>query len=307
MQNKPAYRFLKKRLIRETSKVLSWQTREVEDALLELSEQHSIVKNWSKFFKLCLDTRSPNERMAKINQFLKDNLKSQDVVRTVCDLLYNPDPCFSALCIFNGADIGRTINKEILWPLHLGRKSFLVWTVFLGEQPLTLEKDWRADPRFDAYELCADFLHSFVIRETEESANLESLFFDVVGQIGFLVFKVAAFRNIASRYSYDPTKKKELAKLALALRSFFSSGKKKRKQIEYWLQYVLVEKLKERHGTMTAFQKAAKLFYKGKATTIARRYYEMSLIASGEKLTVDKIISKYRLREPLDEYLLQVK
>lgn len=284
--------------IRNIAKDLGWQFEETKIAHEELYESESIVKDWCAFIIKCMSFENPKQRQHKVTEYLIESLQG-DLVRTICNLLYNSDPCFGVLVAFNARGMG----KRIYYPK--GRKSFLIPGVLLGQQPLTMGKGEKADPMLNPYELSYGFLDSLVLHKSEGSNDkLEALLFDVVGQSYFLSFNIKPFRDLVAKWSHAPHMRKKGIRLAAALYNSFSKHHKEMTEAQYWTYFVLVEKLKDRYGVRGAFREAGRRLGEP-ATSIQRRYVDMKKKARKQRLSLEGITKKYELQKALEDLLAE--
>lgn len=177
--------------------------------------------------------------------------------------------------------------------------------MLLGEHPITMEKGIDADPRLNAYDLCHEFLNSFVLEKSEGDIDkLESLLFDVVEEADFLTFNIKAFRNLASKWSQTPHMRKKAIKLAAAIHNPFSKHHKEITEGQYWTYFALVEKLKERYGVRGAFREVGRRLGEP-SSSIQRRYFEKKKEAKKERLSLEDITKIYGLQKALEELLAE--
>lgn len=291
-------------LIKEFAHELGWRYEEMEIALKALFHKESIVKDWQEFLGVCLSATNPKTREHKVTSLLIKNLEG-DLVNTICNLLFNFDPGFTLLALFNAIDILKIMKKTSGSFYPSGRKPFLISGVLLGEHPITMEKGREPDPRLSAYELCYEFLNSLVLEKSEGSNNeLESLLFNVTEQAYFLTFNIKAFRNLADRWSYNPSMRKKAMKLGAALNSSFFKHRREITEGQYWTYFVLVEKLKDRYGLRGAFREVGRRLGEP-SRTIERRYFEKKKEAKKERLSLEDIIKKYNLGQALEDLLAE--
>jgi len=76
--------------------------------------------------------------------------------------------------------------------------------------------------------------------------------------------------------------------------------KKEITQMRYWLNYVIIERIREEYGLRGAFRKLAEVAGQ-KYNSIQPRYWDRKKIAKNESITLDDIITKYSLQKPILE------
>lgn len=287
-------------LLRNYADELGCPKEELKSFLNEFLHRDSIVKDWQQFLAVCVGTTNPKAKEQKVTSFLIKNLEG-DLVKTISNLLYNLDPCFTLLTLFNAIDILKMM-KQISGSLHpRGRKSFSSSGVLLGEHPLTMERGQVPDPRLNAYEQCYEFLNSLVVERTRGDENeLESLFLAVIEEAHFLTFNITAFRNLADKWSYTPIMRKKAINLAVAVNDSFLKHRTEITECQYWTYYILVEKLRGRYGLRGAFREVGKRLEK-LPRTIEKRYFEKKKELKKGRLLLESIIKKYNLGRALND------
>ncbi|GJM15987.1 MAG: hypothetical protein DHS20C13_13140 [Thermodesulfobacteriota bacterium] len=263
---------MKKNEIGKIANKLGWEFEETEEAIKELLHEKSIIKDWKKFFNMCLATKDPHARMRRVIEYLNSQLpnKKSDLVEIICDWLHIPDPCFSVWALYNIADLKKERRNSYYWWKNLRmQKSFkLLFTT------KTLPGIFYSDNLYDPSELCDHYLSRLVKDKEEyvESISADSFLLAVVARVGFLAFNVSAFRAHASWYSLDPPQYIYAKELAGALSEKYLSNTDNTDR-KYWLYYVLVEillKEKEFESTCREVERLLNVPYK----TIRRRYFE---------------------------------
>jgi len=299
----------KKQLLKEIASKLEWEIEEVSEAFKELLEMKSIIKSWDKFFKLCVDAKNPEERWERARESIYNQIPKKGLVESICKCLYFPDPCFIVCALFNMGDMKKG-NSLIYcnmaystWRTHKERKSFaiIVHTTENAYWPHLF-----FEPALDPVTLCDHFFTWIIAGKVK---NRQSILRDVVTKAGFLAIKINAFRVMLTEFITYPKKTPLAKKLVRDLNHYLNNNSRKEK--EYWLYYVLVEKLRE-HGykPMQSFEEVAIRYEKSsdKKNTIKTRYQERKrklkeIKASNPSYDIKNIISDFNLQPILKDYL----
>jgi len=304
---------MKKMEIKKIADKLGWEINETRNAIQELSQCNSIV-NCELFALICADAKSIEQRWVKVLEYLLDELKL-DLVSLISKLLDNTDPCFNVLATFNLNEVSSNRKPKILYELHGGKKSFLI-TDYIHplDHPMNSYKSLHLNPKFDATELCYEFLDSLLIYKVrEKGVNILSIMVQVVKNVGLLALEIKAFRNLSSFYSFDPTQQNGIKQLIKAIESPLVHRK-------YWFYFVMVEKMKVTYGLRGAFREVSRKINEliqdesnyVSEKTIFRRYFEMKKIAKkvfkNQKEAIDNqfdleaIVEQYYIRRAVNKH-----
>ncbi|MDA2920783.1 hypothetical protein MYX76_15055 [Desulfobacterota bacterium AH_259_B03_O07] len=300
---------MRKKQIKEIAIKLEWEIEEVLEAVNNLLKGESIIKDWNKFFKLCVDTKNPEERWERVRKSIYNQIPNNGLVESICKCLYFPDPCFTVCALFNMSDMKKgssVMNCNLayaIWRNHKERKSF--------EIVVHCDRDtyWPHlffEPALDSVTLCNHFF-TWVI--CDKVKNRQSILRDIVTRTGFLAFNINAFRVIASDFIFYPQKTSLAKQLARDFSQYLNNSS--RKEREYWGYYVLCEKLREYgYKPMKSFEEVAIRVEKSsrKKATIKTRYQERKrklkeIKASNPSYDIKNIISDFNLQPYLKKYL----
>jgi len=190
-----------KKEIREIAVKLGWELQEATEAVNKLSREDSVIKNWSKFFKLCVDANSPKERWERASASIYTQIKNKDLVRTICAWLYKTDPSFMVCALFNMADHrNERGTSPFPWRTLQMEKSFT-----LGFTRPLLPGFFSDNPLLNPVELSNQLLERWMTnKENDEGITPHSTLLKVIGQVGFMAFHIQRFRIQASVYSFNP-------------------------------------------------------------------------------------------------------
>jgi len=125
---------------------------------------------------------------------------------------------------------------------------------------------------------------------------------DIVLRVGFRAFKIDFLKYTAASYSSLPFYTQKVNRLARAIAS--PLDKKEITQMRYWLNYVIIESIRDEYGLLGAFRKLAEVTDQ-KYNSIRPRYWNKKKIANKEGLTLDDIITKYSLQKQIYEMELE--
>jgi len=308
---------------RKTPRVLKPQ---LESAIRKALERKSVVKDWKKFLRICLEPDPKKvyveSRTSKVFNYLTTAMQDDDLVATICRLLKKHDPCFWFLALFNLTDFhdeysdsAGPLDSSLMLPTTIqprteyqtALKSLI--QILLWDGPWEGQVSWAEGfiefPKSNPYVLQDRFLFDLIDDKIKQKdlkrEDIDSVLIQVAAEVGFLVFNFSWFRQIASTYETNPIKRDQ----ALALINALSTPFLNRIEItekKYWLFYVLVEKLRGVHGLRGAFRKVGELVG-NPPKTIQRRYFEIKKKATRDDLSLDDIISKYHLQRALQPYL----
>ncbi|MDA2921479.1 hypothetical protein MYX76_18640, partial [Desulfobacterota bacterium AH_259_B03_O07] len=158
-----------------------WEFEETKEAVKKLLQKESIIKDWRRFFKICVEAENPEERWTKVRDNLHNQLLKKDLVETICKWLYIPDPCFSVCALFNLAD-----NRD------LNGHSYAHWEGFRRlKRFVAVIKYWPRmffDPVFDPVSMCDYFLTQLIWGIPDEDRH--SVFHKVIEKVGFMAFNI---------------------------------------------------------------------------------------------------------------------
>jgi hypothetical protein len=214
---------LTKKDIKEIADKLGWETGEVEEALQKLSEEKSvIVKNWKKFFRICLNYRDSSKRRSEIQKYLIEENINSDLLEIMCELCLSPDPCFFVLAAFNLSELKNTEKrpgvKDIYqkeWATLKGLKSFFQQSK-VGEEYIKHVIE-EFDGTVNARELNDHFAFLLLRRRSKQGVDTDSLMSDVAERMGYATFTLSYFSDLARQYSRDPMLRKKARELTRAL------------------------------------------------------------------------------------------
>lgn len=277
---------------------LGWEAQETETAVIKLLKEKSIVKDWKTFFRICVQSENPEKRGTRVREYLHSLPIKKDLVETICDWLYNPDPCFHLPALFNMADTRKESRKSRFWHGELQRAK----TFILKPSLPLLAGALSPDPLCDPAGLCDQFLTSFIMKpDRNGNIYIRPLLFAVIARVGFMAFNLTIFRHQASWYSLDPKKNIFAKELAGTLNETYKNNSKNTER-KHWLYFALVEKLKEKYEFRVALGKAEKILHVP-LETIEARYGERRRIARSKGLSINDIIREWYLTQPLNQYL----
>ena len=283
---------MKKNKITRIANKLGWKFEETKEAIEYLLKNESIIKDWEKFFKICVEAEDPQERWTGVRKEVFSQLPKKDLVETICKWLYQPDPCFSVCALFNVAD-----DRDLNVHSYVHWKGYRLIKRFGG-----VTKHWPRmffDPVFDPVSMC-DYLLTRLIKEIPDE-DRHSIFHNVIAKVGFMAFNITAFRDKATDFTTDPTKDILAKELTMSLKKRYLNNTKNTEK-KYWLYYLLVENLKADYGVRGAFREVAKRL-DASDKTIQRRYFERKKIAKKKGLSNEDIISEFPLAHTLEGYL----
>jgi len=293
---------MKRTGIAKISVKLNWDKKAVSSALKELSELQTVVTNWRAFFNICLSADNPKQRTKEAFDYLKEaiNKEGKGVSNLVPIWLYNIDPAFNVLGVFNLSDIQNdSATSEILYHSISEKGSFWIQKAcFPGLLPMN-------NKLLEPASLCDDFIHE-MLGSLPNDPDVNTMLYKLASEYGFMVFNLKAFRLRACSFSYDPNKKPLSDKLLRSLKSDRQETLKKD-----WLNYVLIELVREKKNINK--NKTFELICRalGKALyrqTTKVRYYEkrrevLKIQKSHPFYGVKNIIAEYQLGKPVIEYL----
>lgn len=277
---------------------LGWEYQETEEAIKKLLKERSIIKDWRKYFNICLGYTNPEDRWINIRELLKDQIGDEDIVELICECSYSPDPCFAVWALFNISDKKKECRNSYFWWRELQRRR----SFHIGFSTKSIPGLFYSNPLFDPNDLLDHFL-SYLIGG-EGFKRSQSILLQVAERVGFSAFRISAFRSQALWYDFDPVLYKFAKKLIGALNNKYVK-KLETTEKEYWLWYLLVEKLKGDYGFKEACRKIGKYFYK-KNNSIERRYFEQKNEAIKLGWSDNDILAEYDLILPLEKYVSEI-
>jgi hypothetical protein len=268
-----------------------WSEKEAKSAIKKFLETPSFT-NSDEILRICIDA-NPDEREGKVFESLV-NTHCDDLVKHVCNQIVRPDPCFDILASFIISEPKSPPIKFTKIPAKFFEATFSfrkIKTAHIGVNP-ALTRDLVSS-------LCYEYLDLLLkTKFVRERANFESLLLDIVSRVGFKAFNIDILKDNAVMYSSFPFYNEKATQLARAIAS--PLDKKEITQRGYWLNYVVIERIKEKYGLRGAFRTLAKVTGK-KPSSIHSRFFGRKKIAKKEGLTLDDIITKYSLHRLIEE------
>jgi len=222
---------------------------ETSEAITELLNEESIVDDWGNFLTLCVESTNQEQRWEGVRKYLFDRISEKNLKDIICKWVYKPDPCFSVCALFNLSELkeDHRVEFRVMCAATQKHRSLLlkISDISLLSADITDEL------------LCDKFL-SFLIRRYNESGkiNIHNLILQVISSAGFLAFNLTIFRHFTSWSAIDPTKTIYCKELAGTLEAKYMNNKLTTDK-KYWMYYVLVEKLKGKHGLKESFELVA--------------------------------------------------
>lgn len=269
-----------------------WSEKQAKKAVKGLLEKSSFA-NIEEILRICIDAKNPNERKRKIFQCLV-NTHCEDLAKHVCNQIIHPDHCFHIIAFFIMVEeglplyfFGKRLNKGT-YP-----ESFYLKTK--THNVIKLNPGYFYD-LVDS--ICYEYLDMLLKSKFRQGLNSESLLLDIVSRVGFRAFNIDILKDKAVMYSSSPFYNSKATRLARAIAS--PLDKKELTQIAYWLNYVIIERNRDKYGVRGALRKLEKITGQ-KYNSIQPRYWERKKIAKEEGLTLDYIVTKYALHKYIED------
>lgn len=325
---------MKKNEINKVAEYLGWEFKKTNKAIKDIRIQKSIIKDWSGFFSLCIESQNPVQRTKALEEHLKNIPLKNNLSDTICNWIYNLDPCFNVCSVFNISDYcnlsftGYEYDDSLIrfWFNNLEKNGSFYF------QKRLLPGQLFENSLYEPSGLCDHIISTILtIEEKLDKPHYEYLektkpvdvyelkvrtvFANVLKKVGFSAFNISAFRIRGHIYDNNPFQAVCAKEISSILNDKYSNNASSTER-RYWIYFILVEKLKDEYGVRGSFREIAKRFDKTltrkkdiekAAATIHARYYEMQkeykrITDKNPGYGIDDIVSEYNLSETLESY-----
>ena len=248
--------------------------------------------NSEEILRICIDADNPEDRKNIVFESLINTLYD-DLVEHVCSQIASIDPCFHLLADFNSAEL-----KHLSGVFKTIADQVQNEASFIQKMPVRTYNPNSYQAPYAIHTLLRYEYLDRLLRKKNQEFDSDGLLLDIASRVGFRAFNIETLRYQASSYSFSPYLNHKAKRLARAIAS--PLDKKEITQMGYWLNYVMIEKIKEQYGLRGAFRALEKVTPQ-KANSIQPRYWSKKKIAKKVGLTPDDIITKYSLREQIEK------
>lgn len=278
-----------------------WSLRKANSAINEFLNTPSCT-NKEGILRICIDYDNPEDRKNNLYKTLY-NINYDDLLEFLCNQIVNPDPCFDIVIAFNTTELKK--SKEIF---SIGYNEVIEEGSFLfrygyGRLLIPTHAELYAlysyEPFSEVYSLCYEYLNTLLLIQFRQGLNRETLLLEIASLVGFMAFEIACLKDEAVSYSSMPSLNNMANRLARAIAS--PLNKKEITQRGYWLNYVIIERIRGIYGLRGAFRKLAEITSQ-KVNSIQPRYFSRKKIAKQKKLTLEDIILQYSLQKELYDF-----
>ena len=268
-----------------------WSEKVAKSAIKEFLDTPSFT-NSEEILRICVDADNPEDRKNNVFESFF-NTHYDNLAKFVCNQIVNIDPCFHILAGFNSTEL-----KDLSGIFKTIANQVLNEASFLQRMPVrTYNPNSYQAPYVIYVLLCYEYLDR-LLRKKYQEFDSDSLLLDIVSRVGFRAFNINFLKYTAASYSLFPFLNEKATRLARTIAS--PLDKKEITKMGYWLNYVIIERIKEKYGLRGTFRTLAKVTGK-KPSSIHSRFFGIKKIAKKEGLTLDDIITKYSLHRLIEE------
>jgi hypothetical protein len=268
-----------------------WSVKVAKSAIKEFLETPSFV-NSEEILRICVNADNPEDRKNIVFESLINTLYD-DLVEHVCSQIVSIDPCFHLLADFNSIEL-----KHLSGVFKTIANQVQNEASFIQKMPVRTYNPNSYQAPYAIHALLRYEYLDRLLRKKNQEFDSDGLLLDIASRVGFRAFNINFLKYMASSYSLFPYYKEKASQLAKVIAK--PLDKKEITQSGYWLNYVIIERLKEKYGTGGAFRKLAEITPQ-KVNSIQPRYWSKKKIAKKEGLTLDDIITKYSLHRLIEE------